>query len=168
MIIPNTNNKNESRKSYIWDSCCWQIVLPNMFMCKLLHAVLPLTSTKLNIVVIIFRTLSVSTIWMLSGVRGWNFVYGRTAFVTLSLEMKCSYSGKDDVLFNILGSVTLMCSANTFRNCIVVCELGLGYLKKKLVTQLSSVLHILLVARAIFSLSMLPEPARVFLLFHST
>ena len=91
IIIPNTNNKNGSRKSYIRHSCCWQIVLPNMFMCKLLHAVLPLRSTKLSIVVIIFRTLSVSTIWMLSGVRGWNFVYGRTAFVILSLGMKCSY-----------------------------------------------------------------------------
>ena len=55
------SNKNKSIKSYISHSCYWQIVLVKMFLCKSLHAILPLTSTELNTVVIIFGTLAVST-----------------------------------------------------------------------------------------------------------
>ena len=60
--IPITNNKNKVLKPYISHSLYWQVVLRNMFICKLLYTTLPLTFTEFNAAAIMFWKLAVNTL----------------------------------------------------------------------------------------------------------
>ena len=95
-------------------------------MCKSLHAVL-LTSTELNIVVIIFGTLPAST---------FEECVIETSYVLELPSLSCylglnvNTSEKYDGSPNNLAFIRVMCSVNLSCNGIVVCKFGLGYSRK--------------------------------------